>query len=116
MEIEYPRFGTLVIEGSRFDHDVVLDGGQLRKRDKSPSRDRKVGGHTPLSSAEDLPWSGPRLLIGTGYSGRLPVLDEVREEAASRGVALEVMPTADACALLASLERDEVNAVLHVTC
>ena len=116
MDIDYPSFGTLVVDGTRFDHDVVLEDGGLRKRDKSPSRKQKVGGHTPLSSAEDLPWSKQRLLIGTGYSGRLPVLDEVREEAASRGVALEVMPTADACALLKELERDDVNAVLHVTC
>lgn len=116
MDIHYPGFGTVIVEGTQYDHDVILEDGRPRKRDKSPSRDRKVGGHTPLSTAEDVPWSKPRLVIGTGYSGRLPVLDEVRAEAASRGVALDVLPTAQACALLEGLEPDDVNAVLHVTC
>ncbi len=117
MDVEYPAFGAIVIEGERFDRDMVIDRGRIRPRKKGPSKARRSEyGHTPLTVAEDLPWSATRLIIGTGASGRLPVLDEVRQEAEARGVDLIVLPTAQACALLQTLEADEVSAVLHVTC
>ena len=117
MDVEYPGFGTVVVEGTRYDHDVIVESGLVRARDKSPSRAARAQfGHTPLSAAEDLPWSSPRLVIGSGYSGRLPIMDDVRAAATERGVTLEVMPTADACALLRTLDASEVNAVLHLTC
>jgi hypothetical protein len=118
MDVEYPGFGTIVVAGTRYDHDVVIDRGVVRRRDKGPSRPLKArgGGHTPLSAAEDIPWSTPRLVIGTGYSERLPILPEVADEAASRGVELVVLPTAEAVALLRSVDAAEVNALLHVTC
>jgi len=43
-------------------------------------------------------------------------MDEVATTAAEAGVELETMPTADACALLRTLDAAAVNAVLHVTC
>ena len=69
-----------------------------------------------LCGDEDLPWSGSRLIVGTGASGRLPIAPEVWAEAESRGIELVAMPTAEACELLRSIEGDEVSAVLHVTC
>jgi hypothetical protein len=40
----------------------------------------------------------------------------VREEAARRGIAIEALPTRDACRLLADLEPADVYAILHLTC
>jgi hypothetical protein len=117
MDVEYPGFGEIVIRGQRLDHDVIIEGGVVRARDKGPSRrhpDRR--GHTPLTAAEDLPWSGTPLVIGTGASGRLPVLPEVEAEAAARGVELVLLPTADACRMLRGSDDAEVYAVLHLTC
>jgi len=117
MDVEYPGFGIIVVEGTRYDHDVVVEDGVVRRRKKGPSREHRGRyGHTPLSAAEDLPWSKPRLIVGTGYSGRLPIMDEVATTAAEAGVELKTMPTADACALLRTLDAAAVNAVLHVTC
>ena len=117
MDIEYPGFGTIVVEGTRYDHDVVIEGGSVRKRDKKPSKPLKAQtGHTPLSAGEAIPWSKARLIIGTGHSGGLPVLDEVREAAAQQGVELVEMPTADACEFLRDLDGSDVNAILHLTC
>jgi hypothetical protein len=117
MEVDYPGFGSIVVEGTKYDHDVVVESGRVRRRDKKPSRAFKsAGGHTPLSLAEEIPWSRPALVIGTGHSGRLPVLPEVRDEAERRGIELVVLPTSDACALLSALDPSGVNAVLHVTC
>ncbi len=117
MDVEYPGFGTIVVEGSRFDHDVVIEAGVVRARDKGPSKGLKARfGHTPLSAAEDIPWSRPQLIIGSGYSGRLPILPEVEAAAEERGIVLVVVPTAQACSLLQALAASDVNAILHVTC
>ncbi len=113
----YPGFGSIEVDGVRFDHDVVIEAGAVRKRDKGPSKaQRGTYGHTPLTAAEAIPSSGPVLVIGTGYSGRLPIADDVRTAAASRGVELRAMPTAEACALLRTMGVDEADAILHVTC
>ncbi len=115
MDLEYPGFGTIVVDGERFDHDVVLEDGAVRPRDKRPSKQFKSG-HTPLSVAEDIPWSRQRLVVGSGHSGSLPVMSEVHDEAQRRGVELVVLPTAEACALLRNLNPADANAILHVTC
>lgn len=117
MDLEYPRFGEIVIAGERFDHDVILERGRARRRKKGPSKGyRDRFGHTPLSADEEIPWSAPKLVIGTGADGRLPVMQEVRDLAKAHGVEVVELPTADACHLLRSARRKEVNAILHVTC
>ncbi len=117
MNIDYPSFGEIVVEGKRYDHDIVIEDDIVRPRDKKPSKSLKSHyGHTPLSVSEDIPWSKTRLIVGSGYSGRLPVSPDVTEEALRRNVELVVVPTAQACELLADLDQADVNAVLHVTC
>jgi hypothetical protein len=117
MQARLVEFGVLEIEGERYDADVVIDGGRIRRRKKGPSkalRDRY--GHTPLTAAEDLPWGGERLIVGTGADGMLPSAPDVEREARERGIRITAVPTREACRLLADLEPREVHAVLHVTC
>jgi len=117
MRASLVAFGEVEIEGERFGRDVVIDAGRVRPRRKAPSKAlRNEYGHTPLSAAEEIPWGGRRLIIGTGAQGSLPVLPDVYAEAARRGVDVTAVPTADACRLLADLRRRDVYAVLHVTC
>jgi hypothetical protein len=56
------------------------------------------------------------MIVGTGAYGSLPITPQLRQEADRRGVNLVATPTADACRLIASLDRRDVNAILHVTC
>ena len=117
MKVRLLGFGSIDIEGRRYERDVVIDAGRVRERRKKPSkRYRAEFGHTPLSAQEELPWGGGRLIVGTGVSGLLPIMPEVVDEAARRDVALTAVPTEDACRLIADLEGQEVYAVLHVTC
>ena len=100
----------------RYDHDLIIDRGKIRKRKKSASkRFRGAYGHTPLSTAEEIPWRCRGLVIGTGADGALPVMEQVREEARRRKVDLVVLPRADAIGVVAGGNKD-TNAVLHVTC
>jgi hypothetical protein len=116
MRFEGYEFGSIRVDGTTFDHDLVIDHGEIRKRKKGPSRELRARyGHTPLSLAEDIPWDCRRLVIGSGAAGSLPIVDGIVEEAARRGVELIVMPTSEA---IEELERspDDTNAILHLTC
>ena len=117
MQVRLLRFGTIEVDGQEYQNDIVIEGGRVRKRKKKPSKPyRDEYGHTPLSADEDLPWGGSRLIIGTGAYGSLPIMPEVLEEARRQAVDLTALPTEDACQLIASLNRRDVHAVLHVTC
>ena len=117
MDVQHLGFGSIEVEGQAYGHDIVIDRGVVRKRSKKPSKPyRAKFGHTPLSTHEDLPWGGPRLIIGTGAHGNLPIMPDVVAEAARRNVDLVAVPTNQACRLIAGLKPPEVSAVLHVTC
>jgi hypothetical protein len=115
MRFEAFSFGSIRIDGVSYDHDVVIDRGEVRKRKKKASkRFREAFGHTPLSLEEGIPWKCRRLIVGTG-TGALPVMKEVQAEAKRRKIKLVVLPTAEAIELLQA-EAAETNAILHVTC
>jgi len=109
-------FGSVRVDGVTYDHDLIIDRGQIRKRKKAPSRQfRDQYGHTPLSAAEDIPWQCRRLVIGTGAAGALPVMQQVHDEARRRNVDLVLLPTERAVAALTGATKD-TNAILHLTC
>jgi hypothetical protein len=117
MDAKLISFGVIEIDGRRFDRDVVLEAGQIRRRKKKPSkayRDRY--GHTPLSADEDIPWSASRLIVGTGANGQLPIMPELYQEARRRGVEVVAVLTEEACRLLSGVGSQEAAAVIHVTC
>ena len=116
MEFRRYVFGSIEIDGVTYEHDVVIEGGRIRKRKKGPleGAPRKIRAQ-PLTAAEDIPWPCRRLVLGSGASGSLPVADDVITEAERRGVELIVMPTVEAIEQLRRSGAD-TNAVLHVTC
>ena len=116
MRFEEFSFGAIRIDGATYEHDVVIDRGEVSKRRKKDSKKfRDEFGHTPLSIEEKIPWKCRRLVIGTGAYGRLPVMDEVGREAGARGIELLVLPTVEAINELQENSED-TNAILHVTC
>ncbi len=115
MRFQKSAFGSIRIDGTTHEHDEVIDGGQIRKRKKKPSKKfRDAFGHTPVSVEEEIPWKCRRLVIGTG-GGESPVMEEVKQEAKRRKIKLVVLPTAKAIGALKK-EPDKTNAILHVTC
>jgi hypothetical protein len=117
MDVRLRGFGTIEVDGHTYEHDIIIDGGNVRKRNKKPSKPyRQQFGHTPLSVDEDLPWGGTRIIIGTGVYGSLPIKPDVIEEATRRGVTIDAIPTEQACQLICELDPSDLHAVLHVTC
>jgi hypothetical protein len=116
MRIDQFTFGSIRIDGVIYEHDVVIARGRVRKRKKKPSKPfRDAFGHTPLSIEEDIPWDCRRLVLGTGADGALPVMDEVKREAACREVQLLTVPTSEAILALQAAPKGK-NSILHVTC
>jgi hypothetical protein len=109
-------FGSIQIDGVTCDYDVVIDGGEIRKRKKKPSKQfrRRVwtyspfhrGGHTLEMSAAGCRYWGARKAAGDERS-------EARSEAPKNRVAFVPTPQA-----IEALEQsaEETNAILHVTC
>ena len=61
---QFRQIGSIRIDGTTYEHDVVIDRGQVRKRKKKPSKKfRDTFGHTPISTEEKLPWKCRRLVI-----------------------------------------------------
>src|SRR5215472_3650786 len=115
MDFEKFTFGSIRIDGTTYNHDVVIDHGEVRRRKKKPSKEfRNAFGHTPLSLKEAIPWKCRRLVIGTG-AGALPVMEEVKGEAKRRKIKLVILPTKEAIQELKK-EAATTNAILHVTC
>ena len=115
MRFQKFSFGSIRIDGTTYEHDVVIDRGKIRKRKKKPSKKfREAFGHTPISIEEQIPWECKRLVIGTG-TGALPVMEEVKKEATRRKIKLVILPTKKAINELTQAPAG-TNAILHVTC
>jgi hypothetical protein len=108
------EFGRIVIDGKKYEADLVIDGGEIKKRKKKKSKPFKDRyGHTPLTSEENIPWDCKRLVVGTGHSGALPVTEELKNRAEKKGVELLSLKTPKA---LEYLNEKDTNLVLHLTC
>jgi hypothetical protein len=116
-EITYKKFGEIVVKGERFTKDIVIEGGEVRKRNKGPSKGEKAKfGHTPLTPKEEIPWECRTLVIGTGMHERLPIANEFKEEAKRRGVKLVILKTREAVEYFLKNYGPDINAIFHITC
>jgi hypothetical protein len=116
MRFDTFSFGSVQIDGTVYEHDVIIDRGEIRKRKKKPSKKyQEQFGHTPLSIEEEIPWKCRQLVVGSGAYSRLPVMQEVQREADRQRVKLLVLPTIEAIEML-KREPKDTNAILHVTC
>lgn len=116
MHFDSFSFGSIEISGTVYEHDIIIDRGEIRQRKKKPSKKfQEEFGHTPLSIEEEIPWKCRKLVVGSGAYGRLPVMREVEREAERHKIKLLVLPTKEAIEVLNRRPKD-TNAILHVTC
>jgi hypothetical protein len=116
MRFEKFSFGEIRVDGVLYEHDLVIDRGEITKRRKKASKKfRDEFGHTPLSLEESIPWKCDQLVIGTGAYGRLPVMKELKKEAKRKEIDLLIVPTSEAIKILNENPKN-TNAIIHVTC
>ena len=114
MRVDDLSFGSITIDGVIYENDVVIKNGRVKKRKKSESKKYRARfGHTPLSADETIPWKCRYLIIGTGHSSALPVMEEVFKRAQKKGVELLIMSTPDA---VKHIDDPDTNLILHLTC
>ena len=117
MKARLIRFGQVELDGKTYERDVVVEGGRIHRRKKRASKPYwEAYGHTPLTLHEEIPWHCRRLIVGTGVEARLPIEQDVLDEAARRGVELVALPTDEACRELSQSDQADTAAILHVTC
>ena len=117
MKMRMQTFGEIEVEGERYDYDLVIEQGGIRKRSKKPSKAYRARfGHTPLSAEEAIPWHGKLLFVGTGMYGKLPIMPELFAAAEKKGIDVVARPTPKLSNMLEDLKQKDVNAILHVTC
>ncbi len=114
MKIKKLSFGSINIDGENYFKDIVIRKGKIKKRKKKESKKfRGRFGHTPLSILENIPWDCKKLIIGTGHSYALPVMNEVKEKAKKKGVELVLKSTPDA---ILYINEKNTNLILHLAC
>ncbi|OGW00115.1 MAG: hypothetical protein A2W75_00490 [Nitrospinae bacterium RIFCSPLOWO2_12_39_15] len=112
-KIDSYSFGNIVIDGKSYSSDVIL----LKDR-VIPNWWRKEGHELCLGDLKDIEIEKDEaLIVGTGASGMMKVLKEVRDYFNSKGVKVIEERTDEACKTYNSLcDSQNVSAALHLTC
>jgi len=111
--IESYDFGRIVIDGRKFDRDVVIfpdriDGNWWRKE-----------GHTlSVGDVREIVEAKPEVLVvGTGYSGQMKIHPQTERYLSSSGIELITAKTEEACKTYNNLSKSKrIIAALHLTC
>jgi len=114
MHIDDYDMGFIVVDGVRYETDVLLLDGQV-----IASWWRKESHVLAAEDLDDVAEAPPEILIaGTGKFGRLSVPAETAQFLAGKGIGLEVHDTRAACDHFNKLtgEGRNVAAALHLTC
>ena len=112
------QFGSIVIDGKRYGHDVLLfPDGMVSER---KGGFWKFGSHAiKKADIEELIRAKPELLIvGTGTNGRARIDSDAEISAAEATIKLLVAPSSEAINRLNQLidEGKRIAALIHITC
>jgi hypothetical protein len=110
--IDHYEFGSITIDGKRYDHDVIIFKGLVR------SWWRVEGHNVSIKDVEVLVGEGAKTIVfGTGASGVMKVSSEVEEYLKKNGIEVLKSLTGDAVSKFNKLSSDPTTAAaLHLTC
>jgi hypothetical protein len=110
--IEDYSFGRVVVDGEEETRDVIVLPQRVVR-----GWWRRDGHALVLDDLEDVLEELPRrLVVGTGAQGRMRPDPHALDALGERGVAVEVLPTAEAVRRYCALNPAETAAALHLTC
>jgi hypothetical protein len=118
MKIDGTEFGSIIIDGETYTHDVLIRlSGEIRKRRKKLSK--RVYGTSHIMSLEEAEFvyekGCPLLIVGTGQNGNLRLSPEAAGFFAGKGCEVLVEPTPRAIAEFNRAKGDRIG-LFHVTC
>ncbi len=117
-KIDKTGFGFIVIDGEKFEKDVVIESdGKVRKRKKKLSKERFGTSHTlSLEEAQDVYQQGVEwLIIGTGQHDMVRLSPEAEQFFRENECRVELMPT-PAAAKAWNQAKGVGIGLFHVTC
>lgn len=118
--IDATDFGSITVEGTVFDHDVVISpDGEVSKRKKKLSK--AVYGTSHTISLEEAKYiyrraaGADRLIVGAGQYGRVRLSPEAADFFARKACEIVLLPTPQVIGLWNETEGRAVG-LFHVTC
>ncbi|WP_461866415.1 Mth938-like domain-containing protein [Thermococcus sp.] len=116
--IEDVRFGSVMIDGKKYEHDLVIyPSGKIERRKKEISKKKHGTSHKfdPDELREYLTEDFDILIVGTGIYGMLSLLPESRKLVEDKEIIEK--PTPEAVRLFNELRKKKrVLGIFHVTC
>ena len=111
--IDSYQFGFIVVNGKKYASDVIIFPDRVRDNWR-----RKISHQLCLDDIAEVITENPELLVvGTGASGLMKVLPEVRNGVGAQNIKLIVEATSEACNTYNQLcHSQKVVAALHLTC
>jgi len=111
--IDSYQLGLIMVNGKKYTSDVIIFPDRVRH-----NWWRKRGHQLCLEDIAEVIAENPEVLIvGTGVSGLVEVLPEVKQVIDARGIKLIVETTDKACNIYNQLSRfQKVVIALHLTC
>jgi hypothetical protein len=116
--IDQTEFGSITIEGTPFEHDVIIRlRGAVKKRKKKLSKAVYGTSHVvSLDEAKHVYEKGAeRLIVGAGQEGLLKLSDEAADYFEDHGCHVDVLPTGQAICTWNDAEGAVIG-LFHVTC
>jgi hypothetical protein len=116
--IDSTEFGSITIDGTAFDHDVVIRlSGNVKKRKKKLSKAVHGTSHVvSLDEAKHVYKKGAeRLVLGSGQHGCVELSDQAADYFRSKGCRVAISPTGDAVRAWNEAEGAVIG-LFHVTC
>lgn len=111
--IESYQFGLIVVNDRKYSSDIIISPDGIIS-----DWWRKKGHELCLKDIAEVITGNPEVLVvGTGASGLMKVLPEVKQTAQAQGIKLITETTDKACEIYNQLCRSRrVAAALHLTC
>jgi hypothetical protein len=117
-EIDKTKFGSITIQGKKYEKDVLIRlNGKVEKRKKKLSREVFGTSHiVSLAEAEYIFEEGAdKIIIGTGQSGMLKLSDEAAEFFKQRECRVMLFPTPEAIQVWNEAKGYSIG-LFHITC
>jgi len=116
--IDGTEFGSITIDGSEIDHDVLIRlSGEINKRKKKLSKAVYGTSHTiSLQEAEYIYEKGAeKLIVGAGQYGNVTLSSEASDYFKKKGVKVDLASTPEAVKRW-NKAKGAVIGLFHVTC
>lgn len=117
-KIDGTQFGSITIDGSDIEHDVLIRlSGEIKKRKKKLSKAVFGTSHIiSLEEAEHIFEKGAEwLIIGSGHNGNVTLSKEAAEYFKKKEVQIDLLPTPEAIHQW-NKAKGSIIGLFHVTC